>query len=132
MSIDLESSRALMREIWGEEDAQHMVDVEDEQLARDATTHIRSLRGRLRIAEAEHDEVRAERDAIQNAFDACADDFSEMRRESWLMGVRLREARDEVERLRAAIVTAPCASYENKGSGLCSDCECWKAAALRD
>ena len=52
---------------------------------------------------AECVELRAERDAIQKAFDARADEFAEMRRESWLMGVRLREARDDVERLRAAI-----------------------------
>ena len=54
----------------------------------------------------ERDEVRAERDALQKAFDARADEFAEMRRESWLMGVRLREARDEVERLRAVIAEA--------------------------
>ena len=51
----------------------------------------------------ERDEARVERDAIQKAFDARADEFAEMRRESWLMGVRLREARDEVERLRDSL-----------------------------
>ena len=52
---------------------------------------------------AECVDLRAERDAIQKAFDARADEFAEMRRESWLMGVRLREARDEVERLRDSL-----------------------------
>ena len=51
----------------------------------------------------EHDEVRAERDAIQKAFDASADEFAEMRRESWLMGVRLREARDERDDARRLV-----------------------------
>ena len=51
----------------------------------------------------EGDELRAERDALQKAFDARADEFAEMRRESWLMGVRLREARDEREDARRLV-----------------------------